>query len=243
MWSYDDAPKTSTVQTPQRLINRSSKSHRALKKKKRQEYSPDISLSALIAEQGERGAAGSSRVVADEFDSDERPRLHLLDLSKLTPWALREAALRFLDRQDGSVEQVRRSLKRRAFRYGNEEIRSEVLLEIEGVLLRLQEMNYLDDERFAVAYCESLRRRGASTQKIKMKMGGRGLCAEHIENALEQFAGDEELTEEASCALYAKKRRLITRYDLNEPKERQKALASLARQGFSFDVAKSVLGI
>lgn len=41
--------------------------------------------------------------------------------------------------------------------------------------------------------------------------------------------------------IYARKRRLVTRFDVREPKQRQKALASLARRGFSFDVAHKVL--
>lgn len=167
----------------------------------------------------------------------------LRDPKKITAEALREAALRYLDRQDGSVEQVRRSLRRRVFRYGDDDTRPSALTHIELVLERLVEMRYLDDARFSLALAESQRRRGASLQKVKQKLLHRGLSESHIETALSILSENKEVSEETSAEIYAKKRRLKDRYDLSDPRERQKALASLARQGFSFDVARRTLNL
>lgn len=165
------------------------------------------------------------------------------DPAKLTEEALREAALRYLDRQDASVEQVRRVLGRRIFKYADVAARPEAHELVEQILRRLMESRVLDDERYARAYAESLRRRGASGPKLLQKLKARGLSEEVVQNALDGLSGDEELSDEGAAATYARKRRLRERFNLEDPKERQKALASLARQGFSFDVARRVLGL
>jgi regulatory protein len=161
----------------------------------------------------------------------------------LTENSLHEAALRYLDKQDASVEQVRRILARRVHRYGEPGGKVEVQAEVERVLLRLLSSRLLDDHRYALALAESQRRRGASIPKLRQKLISRGLSQENIEAALESLKGEDELSDAASAATYARKRRLVERHDLNDPRQRQKALAALARQGFSFDVAKAALGL
>lgn len=163
--------------------------------------------------------------------------------AKVSEDALREAALRYLDKQDASVEQVRRILRRRIFKYATEATRLAAYDRAEQILQRLVEARVLDDERYARGYAESLRRRGASKPKLLSKLKARGLSEESVGGALEGLSGDEELSDEGAAATYARKRRLRERYNLDDPKERQKALAALARQGFSFDVARRVLGI
>lgn len=165
------------------------------------------------------------------------------DAAKISEDALREAALRYLDRQDASVEQVRRILGRRIFKYAEADARPEAHARAEQILRRLVESRVLDDERYARAYAESLRRRGASRPKLLQKLKSRGLPEDVVQTALEGLSGAEELSDEGAAATYARKRRLRERFNLEDPKERQKALASLARQGFSFDVARKVLGI
>jgi regulatory protein len=163
--------------------------------------------------------------------------------AKLTESALREAALSYLDRMDASVEQVRRVLKRRIFRHGDDSTRAEAHLAVERVLERLLEARLLDDARFARGFAESARRRGASALYLREKMRTRGLSPELIDEAIEATSNDEAHNEEASALIYARKRRLLERYDLTDAGQRNKALASLARRGFSFDIAKKVLGL
>jgi regulatory protein len=151
--------------------------------------------------------------------------------------------LRYLDRQDASVQQVRQVLSRRVAKYGDADSRPEAKRAIDSLLERLQESKILDDERYARAYAESLRRRGSSLPKVRQKLKARGLSEEHQTSALAALSSDDELGDESSAATYARKRRLRQRYDLDDPKQREKALAALARQGFSFEVAKRVLGV
>ena len=165
------------------------------------------------------------------------------EANKLSEAALYEAALRYLDRQDGSVEQVRRSLKRRVVRYGEETARDEALVAVERVLERLVEARLLDDQRFAVGFAEGQRRRGASTLFLRQKLRTRGLSQAHIDHAVSLTEGDDQHNELASALIYAQKRRLVQKYDLNDPLQRNKALSTLARRGFSFDVARRALGL
>ena len=163
------------------------------------------------------------------------------DALKLSEEALREAALRYLDRQDGSVEQVRRSLRRRIARFSDESTQAEAHLAAERVLARLEAAKLLDDARFALGFAQGQRRRGGSTLYVRQKLVARGLGQLHIDAALEATNNDQEHNEEASAAIYVRKRRLTERYNLDDPAQRQKALAALARRGFSFEIARRVL--
>ena len=159
---------------------------------------------------------------------------------KVGPEALHEAALSYLDQRDASVAQLRRILARRVARYAPEELRETAHEDIETLLTRFSENGLLDDRRYSQALAESMRRRGDSAAKIKAKLRVRGIPSELTDEALRE---QDEGSEERSADVYARKRRLTDRYDLDNVKERQKALASLARQGFSFEVAKKVLGL
>jgi len=173
--------------------------------------------------------------------AERRKKTHTLDASKLTFEAFKEAALRYLDRSDASVVQLRRVLMRRVARAADATLREDAAAQVERVLARLIEARLLDDARFATAYAEGQRRRGASTLGLRSKLGSRGVASEHVEAAISATTGNDLYNEEASALIYARKRRLVVRYDVRDAKERQKALASLARRGFSFEVARKVL--
>jgi regulatory protein len=164
-----------------------------------------------------------------------------LDASQLTFEAFREAALRYLDRSDASVAQLRRVLMRRVARAADPALQKDAAEQVELVLVRLLEARLLDDARFALAYAEGQRRRGASTLGLRSKLRARGLDEQDVEAAVSSTSESDLYNEEQSAMIYARKRRLVTRFDVREPKQRQKALASLARRGFSFDVAHKVL--
>lgn len=172
---------------------------------------------------------------------ERRQKTQTLDASKLTFEALREAALRYLDRSDASVAQLRRVLMRRVARAADPTLQKDATAQVELVLARLIEARLLDDARFAQAYAEGQRRRGTSTLGLRSKMRARGLDEQDVEAALSSTIESDLYSEEQSAMIYARKRRLVTRFDVRDPKQRQKALATLARRGFSFDIAHRVL--
>jgi len=146
-----------------------------------------------------------------------------------------EVALNKLDHQDRSKKQLKDLLTRKAAEGGTDQT------EVAEVLSRLESSGVINDQRFAEHYARSARARGASSAKVQQKLGQKGIDRGGAERALATVA-DEGQGELAAAKRYAERRRLAQRYDLADPKERQKALASLARQGFSFETALAVLG-
>lgn len=148
---------------------------------------------------------------------------------------LQGAALSYLDRYDASESALRKILLRR-LRSGDEDSPLG-LREVEGLVERLKDSRLVDDRRYAVNLTASLRNRGASSLKIASKLKARGVA----ESDADEARREDPVSELEAAQTYARKRRLRARFDLSDPKERQKALAALARQGFSFEVAQRAL--
>lgn len=162
---------------------------------------------------------------------------------KVTEEGLREAALGYVERHGGSVHQVRVVLQRRIDTHAPNEERRAAMERAELLLERFVASRILDDRRLAESLAESWRRRGASVAKVCQKLRTRRIAPELIEEAVSRFEDDDELSDLASACAYARKRRLQERYDLSDRAQRQKALASLARQGFPFEVARQALDL
>lgn len=188
------------------------------------------------------GAEAPRRRDASSGDEDApRKRTREPDPQKLTEDALREAALAYLDKYDASVNQLRRVLRRRIDKYGDDDTKEPARRRIDELLERFVASRLLDDTRFTQGFVESARRRGASSLKIKSKLRARGVAPELVSTSLDAVQGGGGPSELDAALTFARKRRLHKKFDLGAPAERQKALASLARQGFSFDVARKAL--
>jgi len=115
---------------------------------------------------------------------------------------------------------------------------------LDKLIERYKNAGLLNDEVFARGKVESLRRKGLGERAIIAKLQEKGLKALDIKKALEEIDEDKEDAElEAACTFVKKKK--LGRYRTNEPKDAQKQqqreLASMARAGFSYDIAKKVL--
>ncbi|HEY4221489.1 MAG TPA: RecX family transcriptional regulator, partial [Myxococcota bacterium] len=91
---------------------------------------------------------------------------------------------------------------------------------------------FLDDARVAAGRVAALHDRGTSKRAIAMKLRQKGVDARTVDEAVASVAGTDSELEAARA--YVRRRRL-------RDKDKQKALASLARQGFSYGVAKRAL--
>jgi regulatory protein len=89
----------------------------------------------------------------------------------------------------------------------------------------------------------TLQKRGTSQRLIQHKLREKGLATPHIEAALEQLFSEEQNWETEAAQKYAQRRRLgpFRRIPDASRERYQKDLASMARAGFSFDLAKRVL--
>jgi SOS response regulatory protein OraA/RecX len=169
-------------------------------------------------------------------------------LEKVQP-SLMEVALTKLDHRDRTKQQLRQLLTRKAAERTASSADADATArpppasqeQIDEVLSRLEASGVINDHRYAEHYARSARARGASQAKVQQMLGRRGVERKSVEEALGALAG-EGLDELAAARSYVKRRRLVERYDLSDPKQRQKALASLGRQGFSSNTALLALG-
>ena len=107
---------------------------------------------------------------------------------------------------------------------------SEDIFELSGqVLERLVSRGYLDDKRFAEFWVENrFVKKGVSRKRLRMELAKKGVAKEIIDEVLDVRDDEEEL------------RKMIARkwakYD-----DKQKLMAYLCRQGFSYDLVRNMI--
>lgn len=161
---------------------------------------------------------------------------------KLTPASLRNAALHHLERFATSTANLRRVLLRkleRAARVHPDTDREAAARWIEDLLADLARQGLLDDRLYAEGRVTALRRRGDSSRSVRGKLRRKGLDENLIETLLD---GEGETSEVRAAAALARRRRLGPwRTPALREEAREKDLATLARAGFSYDVARRVV--
>ena len=106
---------------------------------------------------------------------------------------------------------------------------SEDILEFSGgIISRLCEKGYLDDERFAEWYVENrFVKKGISKKRLKMELVKKGVASDIVEEVLTKRNDEEELLK-----IIAKKR---NKYD------DEKLINYLCRQGFEFQLVQNLV--
>ena len=158
----------------------------------------------------------------------------------LTRAKLEQMALGYLNRFDVSSQKLTQHLRGRLRKLG---AGPEVVEWLTELVARYQASGLLDDARFAKNLAAQLARRGKSARAISQKLAVRGVANELAGELMATRRRDEPEAELEAARAYVRKRRLGP---FRPPEERQqlrhKDLASLARQGFSFDIARQALG-
>lgn len=154
----------------------------------------------------------------------------------LTAAALERSALWQLQRRALTEHELRTALQKKAKRaaavHGDNPLATTW---IDALVERLRSSLLLDDVRVATARASSGRARGLSSRRIGMKLREKGIDADTAKAAMASVDADGGAVADLEAArVYARKKRLAD-------KDPQKALAALARQGFSFDIAKRAL--
>jgi regulatory protein len=157
---------------------------------------------------------------------------------------LENAALHYLERFSSSSAHLRRVLLRKVERsaraHGTDPAEGAGL--VEAIIARYLKSGLLDDAAYAAQQAASLRRRGTSRYGIRGKLAVKGIDAELIGATLERLddeGGSGDLA--AACALVRRRRLGPYRPQEAQAEHRRKDLATLARAGFSLDVARRVL--
>lgn len=104
------------------------------------------------------------------------------------------------------------------------------------VMARLHENGYINDAEFAAQYSSSRVTRGLGTKRIRMDLRFKGVDADVIDEAIQTLDQDEILNSAIKIAQKAARGK-----DLSERADQQKILATLARRGFDFSVARKAL--
>lgn len=163
---------------------------------------------------------------------------------KATDASLGNAALHYLGRYATSSWNLRRVLMRKVERsarvHGTE--RDAAAAAVDRLIARYQESGLLDDRAYAEAQAAALHRRGASVRAIRARLLGKGVDGDLIEAALAVRAPGPGEPELAAALAYARRRRLgPCRPPAARKSMREKDLASLARAGFAYDIARRVM--
>jgi regulatory protein len=149
-------------------------------------------------------------------------------------------ALAYVNRFDCTASKLTRHLSERVRKLGGDENAAGWIAEL---VERYQGSGVLNDARFAKNLASQLTTRGKSSRMIAQKLTLRGVSRELTGELMATRREAEPEAELEAARAFARKRRLGAYRDAEtRALYRQKDLASLARQGFSFDIAKLALG-
>lgn len=161
-----------------------------------------------------------------------------------SPDALHEIALSYLDRFATTQQRMRQYLIRKI----RDAIKDDVICDedsygwADAEVERLVRAGLLDDDRYAEQRAGAMNRRGKSRRAIGFDLRRRGITTEQFKAAMDGLEEEQSNPELAAACNYARRRRLGPYYAGEDRRERrQKHLGALARQGFSFDIARQVI--
>ena len=176
---------------------------------------------------------------------DDRPKRKRRPTPPLSTKWLHRQAVTYIERYQGSEKRIRQILWKRVRRaqsfHGGEDAEASSM--IHEVIAQLRAEGRIHDTRFATDWAISLQNRGSSSRMIRSKLQQKGLGQQAIEEALHVLSQSGEAWEEEAAMAYARRRRLgpfRVPYD-DSWERRQKDLASMARAGFGFGLAKKIL--
>jgi regulatory protein len=163
-----------------------------------------------------------------------------------TPESLHQAALAHLARYAATEAGLLRVLDRRVQRWaqgaGDEASASVPGLKqaVRDIVARLAASGAVSDKMFAAARARSLRHAGKSGRAISAHLAARGVAA----GLTKAVTPRDQAAEAASACIHVRRRRLgAFRTAADTPERYRRELASLARAGFSQDVARQALAM
>jgi regulatory protein len=162
-----------------------------------------------------------------------------------TEAALYEMALSYLERFPTTTSRLRGYLARKVSDAVGDGRCSAQASEgwTEAVTVRLTRAGLLDDAAYAASRARVLHMRGRSGRFIREDLRGRGVAAALVAGALASLEAEHPGELELSAALRHARRRRLGPFDTSgrRSERRRNHLAALARAGFSFDIAKTVV--
>lgn len=176
--------------------------------------------------------------------SPKRHRRKRNSPAKATPEYLEQAALSYLARYSAPSVHVRRLLMAKVHRsaraHGTDP--GAGASTVDSIITRLIGRRLIDDAAFAQGRAASLRRQGASRHSIHQHLAAKGVAVGLIAEVLagpNVGGADADL---AAALIYARRRRLGPyRRDRARMENRERDLAALGRQGFSYEITRRIV--
>ncbi len=162
----------------------------------------------------------------------------------LTEKRLEKLALLHIDRYATSIENLRNVLMRRVEKSArNQNIeKKDAEKWINEIITKLVNLRLLDDQAYAENRVRSLHRSGASQKKIMSILSNKGVSKVDTASAILLLENEYCNRELMAANNYARRRRLGPyRLAENRKEKRDRDLASLARAGFKYNDAKSII--
>jgi regulatory protein len=151
-------------------------------------------------------------------------RQGLLDSDQ--PYLARARALDLLAIRDRSSEEVRTRLRRAGFAPRT----------VDDVIVWLQGLGYLDDERFARSYALEKMRSGWGGRRVRQELWRKGVEREVVESVLAECEVDEESLRGQEDALWTQMQRRFGSKFRTDPEATERRLEGfLARRGYDWD--------
>lgn len=168
---------------------------------------------------------------------------------KITETYLHNAGLYYLQRFAASTGHFRTVMQRkidRSCRHHADQDRGECTAMLNCLIEKFTASGLLNDNIYSRGMVTSLKRRGFSERAIHARLQVKGLTQSEIQAALagfhEDHTKDPDQTEFEAALKLARKKKLGP-YAAGRETDLKKAMALFARAGFSFDMARRVLGL
>ena len=166
----------------------------------------------------------------------------------ITAKYLQNAATFYLERYPSTAEGLRRVLNRRVARARMLEapVMENVKQAIDVIVAKFVDAGVIDDKAFAQTKARSLHRRGTSNRVTRQKLKMAGVAGATLDEAIEGLDVELDVTpaqrEQRAAAALARRRRLGPYRPAEARKDhRLRDLATRARAGFAYDVARKVV--
>ena len=146
-------------------------------------------------------------------------------------------AIYYLSKYSSSKKNLEYILKKKIRRLSNEKkIRFDLYREIDGIILKLENLNFINDVIFTESKIKFLLYQAKSKNFIKQYLVQKGVSQEIINEQISIHYDHNQNIEKENALKFAKKKKL-----LNDDIDYQKKLFKMARAGFSYEISKEIL--
>jgi regulatory protein len=157
--------------------------------------------------------------------------------------SLEVAALAHLQRYSTSAANLRAVLMRRVWRaaQANGDDPAEGAVMVDALIERYLRSGLLNDADYAAARATTLHRRGASSRGIRLRLAEKGVDGDQIDQVLENLEDETGGADIRGAFNFAKRRRLGPWRRSDRESHRDRDMAALGRQGYSFEIVRRIV--